>query len=254
MNHIWKIKGLLLLKRRKIWWNRKGSFFKNHRNCSLRTSAKRRLFRTFNSYSFNFKGRLCNRRTGYCPCRAPCPGGEQILCPTIANLCPIMINFNALDFNVCRSEEVISSFWHSVYFIWRLHTYHLFTISYYFAFKVQCILSGVCCVLSLHFSCTWLCFYFLFEQFSPIFFPCNLYIHLLYIYMYTHCCLYIQFICLMYFCPVFLNVEWHICKTLYRSWKGIGLHIRPMTGYNHKLYESIIAIMQRIIDKLTICF
>ena len=35
--------------------------------------------RLFNSYSFNFKGRLCNRRTGYCPHPALCPGGEQFL-------------------------------------------------------------------------------------------------------------------------------------------------------------------------------
>ena len=28
----------------------------------------------------------------------------------IANLCPIVIHVNALDFNVCRSEEVISFF------------------------------------------------------------------------------------------------------------------------------------------------
>ena len=28
-----------------------------------------------------------------------------------------MIHFNALDFNVCRSEEVISSFWRSVYIL-----------------------------------------------------------------------------------------------------------------------------------------
>ena len=32
------------------------------------------LFRTF-----NFKGGLCNRHTGYCPYRAPCPGSEQFL-------------------------------------------------------------------------------------------------------------------------------------------------------------------------------
>ena len=79
MKHIWKIKRLLLLKRRKMWWNRKRSLFKNHRNCSLRTSTKGRLFRTFTSYSFNFKGGLCNRCTGYCPYQAPCPGGEQLL-------------------------------------------------------------------------------------------------------------------------------------------------------------------------------
>ena len=30
-----------------------------------------------------------------------------------------MIHFNALDFNMCRSEEVISFFWRSVYFcVW----------------------------------------------------------------------------------------------------------------------------------------
>ena len=28
-----------------------------------------------------------------------------------------MVHFNALDFNVCRSEEVISFFWRSVYII-----------------------------------------------------------------------------------------------------------------------------------------
>ena len=146
MKHIWKIKGLLLSKRKKMW-NCKRSLFKNHRNCSLRTSTKCHLFRTFNSNLFNFKGGLCNRRTGYCPCRAPCPGGEQFLwfkkndllrfhlfysfltqsnvCSlryawkgeTIANLCPVMIHFNALNFNECRSEEVIRFFWRSVYII-----------------------------------------------------------------------------------------------------------------------------------------
>ena len=33
---------------------------------------------------------------------------------TLANLCPTMIHFNALDFNECRSEEVLSFFWRSV--------------------------------------------------------------------------------------------------------------------------------------------
>ena len=75
LKHIWKIKGLRCSKGRKIWWNRKRSFFKNHRNCLLRTSTKGCLFRTFNSYSFSFKGGLYNRRTGY----YPCPGGEQFL-------------------------------------------------------------------------------------------------------------------------------------------------------------------------------
>ena len=151
MKHIWKITRLLLPKWRKMWWNRKRSLFKNHKNCSLRTSTKGHLFITFNSYSFNFKGGLhvCNRRTGYCPYRvyyrAPCPGGEQFLwllksdllrfhpilllfystkrlffemClvrSTIAKLCRNMIHFDALGFSECRSEEVISFFWRSVY-------------------------------------------------------------------------------------------------------------------------------------------
>ena len=34
----------------------------------------------------------------------------------IANLWPIKSHFNALDFNVCRSEEVLSFFWRSVYY------------------------------------------------------------------------------------------------------------------------------------------
>ena len=93
MNHIWtqisysspheahlKIQVVAMVKKEKYMrWNCKRSLFKNHRNCSLRTSTKGRLFRTFNSYSFNIKGGLCNRRTGYCSCRAPCPGGEQYL-------------------------------------------------------------------------------------------------------------------------------------------------------------------------------
>ena len=29
--------------------------------------------------SFNFNGGLCKRRTGFCPCRAPCPGDKQFL-------------------------------------------------------------------------------------------------------------------------------------------------------------------------------
>ena len=137
-----KIKGLLLSKRRKMWWNRKRSSFKNPQKCSLRMFTKGRLFR-----SFDFNGGLCNRCTGYCPCRTPCSGGEQFLwflkndlfwfhciillfdsskrlffemClvrSTIANLCPIMSHSNALDFSERRSEDVISFFWRSVYYI-----------------------------------------------------------------------------------------------------------------------------------------
>ena len=68
INHIWtqinysspnethkKIKVLLLSKRRKMW-NCKRSFFRNHMNCSLRTSTKGRLFRTFNRASISKAG------------------------------------------------------------------------------------------------------------------------------------------------------------------------------------------------------
>ena len=79
MKHIWKIQRFLLPKRRKMRWNQTRSLFKINRNRLLETSMKGRLFRTFNSYSFTFKGGLCNRRTGYCPYRAPCLGGEQFL-------------------------------------------------------------------------------------------------------------------------------------------------------------------------------
>ena len=34
-----------------------------------------------------------------------------------AYLCPNVINFNAVDFSECRSEEVIRFFWRSVYFV-----------------------------------------------------------------------------------------------------------------------------------------
>ena len=120
-------------------WNRKRSPYKNHKNYSPRPSMKGRLFRTFNSYSFNFIGGLCNHRTGYYLCQAPCLGGEQILLflknyllrfylillsfdsskhlcfemclvrSTTANLCPIMIYFNE---SLWRS----GFFWRSVYF------------------------------------------------------------------------------------------------------------------------------------------
>ena len=74
IKHIWKSKGCFCQKGEKCGEISKGRvfFFKNH-------STKGRLFRTFNSYSFIFKGGLCNRRNGYCPCRAPCPGGEHFL-------------------------------------------------------------------------------------------------------------------------------------------------------------------------------
>ena len=93
--------------------------------------------RPFNSYSFNFNGGLCNRRIGFYPCRAPWPGDEHFLwflksdllrfhpqftpfwlnqtfvfemylvTSTIANMCPNVIHFDAMDFSACRSEKVM---------------------------------------------------------------------------------------------------------------------------------------------------
>ena len=49
-----------------------------------------------------------------------------------ANLCPIMIHLNALDFNVCRFEEVISFFWRSVYMSWQNHPLPLSSVPHFF--------------------------------------------------------------------------------------------------------------------------
>ena len=64
--------GKILLKRRKCGETAKGNF-------SMRTSTKFRLFRTFNGYSFNCNGGLCNHRTGFCPWQIRSLGGEQHL-------------------------------------------------------------------------------------------------------------------------------------------------------------------------------
>ena len=127
---------MLLSKRRNMWWN--------HTNCSLRMSMKGCLFRTFNSYSLNFNGGLCNCHISFCPEQSLSLGGELFLwflkndllrfycisllfdsskclfwdeldIRTIVNLRPNMTHFNALDFSECRSEEVINFFWRSVY-------------------------------------------------------------------------------------------------------------------------------------------
>ena len=105
------------------------------------------LFRTFNSYSFNFNGVLRKHRTGYCLLRTPSPRGKQflwflkidllrfhriyllfdwsklfffvvcLLRINLPNLCPNMNHFDAVDFSECHSEEVINFFWRSVYFM-----------------------------------------------------------------------------------------------------------------------------------------
>ena len=98
------------------------------------------LFRTFNSYSFNFNGGLRKCRTGYCLLRTPSPERQAVsvifeiwplaisshLSPlwlkytfvfqmclwriNLPNLCPNMNHFDEVDFSECHSEEVISSF------------------------------------------------------------------------------------------------------------------------------------------------
>ena len=59
--------------------NHERSFFENRRNCSPSELHGGGLFRTFNSYSFNFNSGLRKRRTGYCLLRTPSPRGLQFL-------------------------------------------------------------------------------------------------------------------------------------------------------------------------------
>ena len=120
------------------------------------------LFIKFNSYSFNFNGRLRKHRAGYCLLRTPGRRGKQflwflktdllrfhrfyllfdwiklffymcLLRINLPNLCPNMNHFDVVDFSECHSEEVISFFWRSVYmymyfilqtFINLLHQFH----------------------------------------------------------------------------------------------------------------------------------
>ena len=142
MKHIWKIKGLLLSKRRKIQWNRKRSFFNNNKNarweppqkaaysehsiaihsiskagyvtavlaivrsCKLRAQEASSFCDFWKMTSCNFTlfySFLTQANVWFCLVRS-----------IIANLCPIIINFNAVDFSECRSEEVINFFWRSV--------------------------------------------------------------------------------------------------------------------------------------------
>ena len=128
-------------KRRKMWLNHERSFFEKCRNCSPSELHGGSLFRTFNSYSFNFNGGLRKRRIGFCLLRTPSPRGKQFLWflkidllqfhriyllfdwvnlwgfldVHLPNLCPNMIHVDALDFSEWHPEEVISFFWRSVY-------------------------------------------------------------------------------------------------------------------------------------------
>ena len=137
--------------------------FQKSQKLLTETPTKGRLFRTFNIYSFNFNGGLCNYRIGSCLCRAPWPGDEQFLWflksdllrfhpifsfltqPNIcflrcAKLCPNMIHFDALDFSECCSEEVISFFWCSMYLKANTDTTQGgITLHFQFTFMFYCI-------------------------------------------------------------------------------------------------------------------
>ena len=145
--NIWKTQDFLVSKGRKMRLNHERSFFENRKNCSPSELHGGSLFRTFNSYSFNFNGGLRKRCTGLCLLRSPSPRGKQflwflkidllrfhriyllfdwsnllvfelcLLRINLPKLCPNMIHGDALDFSEWHSEEVISFFWRSVYIL-----------------------------------------------------------------------------------------------------------------------------------------
>ena len=80
LKHIWKSKGLLLSKRRKMWWSRKRSTFPNITETARREPPRKAACSEHcNGSSFNLSGGLCNHRTGFCPCRASSPKDKQFL-------------------------------------------------------------------------------------------------------------------------------------------------------------------------------
>ena len=95
MKHIWKIKRLLLSKKEKnAMKSQKVDFQKSQK--LLTENLRHPILLLFHS----------SERLFFEMC---------LLTSTIAKLCPCMIHFDALDFSECRSEEVISFFWRSVY-------------------------------------------------------------------------------------------------------------------------------------------
>ena len=54
-------------------------FQKSQKLLTERAPRKATIFKAFNSYSFDFNGGLCNRRTAFCPWHTLSPGGEQFL-------------------------------------------------------------------------------------------------------------------------------------------------------------------------------
>ena len=80
---IWKSQDFLLSNIRKMRLNPERSFFKKSQKLLIERALSElrggSLFRTFNSYSFNFNGGLRKRRTGFCLLRTPRPRGKQFL-------------------------------------------------------------------------------------------------------------------------------------------------------------------------------
>ena len=145
--NIWKTQHFLAAKRRKMRLNHERSFLRKSQillpEWALSELHGRGLFKTFNSYSFNFNGGLRKRCTGYL-LRTLSPKGKQflwflkidllrfnriyLLCHwsklkkklmcllriNLPNLWPNRNHFDAVDFTECHSEEVISFFWRSV--------------------------------------------------------------------------------------------------------------------------------------------
>ena len=145
--NIWKTQDFSLVEKERTRLNHERSFFENRRNCSPSELHGGSLFKTFNSYSFNFNGGLRKCRTGFCLLRTPSLRGKQfpwflkidllrfhriyllydwskllffsmcLLRINLPNLCANMIHVDALDFSGWHSKEVISFFWRSVYFL-----------------------------------------------------------------------------------------------------------------------------------------
>ena len=92
------------------------------------------LFRTFNSYSINFNGGLCNRHTGFCPCWNPCPGGEQFLWYFIFNdllrFHCILLLFDSskrLFCEMCLVRSIIEWVGESLQSDWSITVWEFFT-------------------------------------------------------------------------------------------------------------------------------
>ena len=90
------------IKKERTWLNHERPFFENHRNCSPSELHGGSLFRTFNSYSFNFNGGLRKCCTGFCLLRTPSPRGKQFLW---------LLKLTSCDFIAFISSMIEVNFW-----------------------------------------------------------------------------------------------------------------------------------------------